>query len=62
MDPIQFPSWRYHRDGRAVIVNDPAEDEALGAGWADSPAAFTAEAAIAVEPATEPESKKRRKK
>lgn len=37
-----FPSWRYHRDGRAVIVKNPDEDAHLGPGWADSPAAFPA--------------------
>jgi hypothetical protein len=36
-----FPSWRYHRTLEACIVADPLEDEALGDGWADTPAAFT---------------------
>jgi len=36
-----YPSWRYHRTERAVIVNDPAEEAALGPGWADTPAAFS---------------------
>jgi hypothetical protein len=35
-----YPSWRFHRTERAVIVADPASDEALGPGWADTPAAF----------------------
>lgn len=35
-----FPSWRYHRTLDPRIVADPLEDEALGEGWADTPAAF----------------------
>jgi len=42
-----FPSWRYHRDGRAVIVNDPDEAAALGSDWADTPAAFSGETGAA---------------
>lgn len=30
-------TWRYHRDGRAVIVRSREELEALGGGWFDSP-------------------------
>lgn len=37
---MHFPSWRYHRTEPACIVHDPIEDEALGEGWADTPAAF----------------------
>lgn len=39
-EPIKFPSWRFHRTEPARIVNDPIEEEALGDGWADTPAAF----------------------
>lgn len=35
-----FPSWRYHKSEPAVVVNSEEEEQALGKGWADSPAAF----------------------
>ncbi len=35
-----FPSWRSHRDKKPVLVKNAEEDEALGPGWADSPAKF----------------------
>jgi hypothetical protein len=35
-----YPSWRYHATEPAVIVADPEADDALGEGWADTPAAF----------------------
>jgi hypothetical protein len=35
-----YPSYRYHATEAPVVVNDEAEDKALGKGWADSPAAF----------------------
>jgi|GEM_PF-6793916 len=35
-----YPSWRYHRTEPAQIVDTPEADEALGEGWADTPAAF----------------------
>jgi hypothetical protein len=37
---MSYPSWRYHRELEARIVYSKEEDEALGAGWADSPAKF----------------------
>lgn len=52
-----YPSWRYHRTEPARIVNDPAEEEALGAGWTDTPAAF--DQGIATTPETEPETPKK---
>jgi len=33
-----YPAWRYHRTLEPRIVKDPGEDEALGPGWASSPA------------------------
>lgn len=28
-----YPAWRYHKDGRSVMVKTIMEDEALGEGW-----------------------------
>ena len=39
---IHFPKWKYHKTKKAVVVNSAEEEEALGSGWADSPAAFQA--------------------
>ncbi len=39
----KYPSCRYHRDKKPVMVNNAEEDEALGPGWEDSPAKFKAE-------------------
>lgn len=50
----EYPKWKYHRAEQAQIVESPAEEEALGPGWADSPAEF--------EQAPEPEPKKKRQK
>jgi hypothetical protein len=36
----EYPKWLYHADGRSVIVNSREEAEALGDGWAETPAAF----------------------
>lgn len=36
----EFPKWRYHRDGRSVVVKNAAEEAALGPGWEDKPVAF----------------------
>lgn len=38
---IEFPKWKYHRTKDAVIVNDKAEELALGPEWEATPAAFT---------------------
>lgn len=32
VDP-DYPAWRYHQDGRSVMVKNIVEDEALGEGW-----------------------------
>lgn len=32
-----YPTWRYFRDGRALVVNSPEEEKALGPGWKDTP-------------------------
>lgn len=37
-----YPRWKYHRDGRALVVPDLEAEAALGPGWADTPAAFYA--------------------
>lgn len=35
-----YPAWRYHRELPAKIIQDEAEDKALGPDWAKTPAAF----------------------
>jgi hypothetical protein len=35
-----YPSWRYHKCEQPKLVKSAAEEQALGAGWEDSPAAF----------------------
>lgn len=42
-----FPSWRYHRSGKTILVDSQDEHEALMASdpdWADTPAAFADDA------------------
>ena len=51
---LYFPAWKYHATEPAVVVNNEAELDALGDGWADTPAAF--------ETVAEPEPKKTKKK
>ena len=31
-----FPKWKYHDEEMPVIVNDAAEEKALGDGWRDT--------------------------
>lgn len=45
-----YPKFKYHREKAALIVADPTEEDALGAGWADSPAAFDVEPEASQEP------------
>lgn len=33
-----YPKWIYHPEKGALIVRDEAEHEAMGSGWAESPA------------------------
>lgn len=33
-----FPTWRYHREGEALLVRTQAELDGLGPGWGESPA------------------------
>lgn len=42
---MNFPTWRYHATEQPALVQDAAELQALGEGWADTPAAFEASAA-----------------
>ena len=49
----KFPKWKYHRTEKPVIVPTVEHESALGAGWEDTPAAFTA--APPSEPTVEPE-------
>ena len=53
---IHFPKWKYHKEKKAVVVNSAEEEEALGKGWADSPADFQAKPAppVVEEEAEEP--------
>ena len=54
----RYPGWRYHATKPALIVHDPVQEEALGEGWAESPADV-----IAVDPdelKLEPEEPKKR--
>ena len=50
MQKVEYPKWLYHRTEKPVIVQDPDEAEALGAGWNETPAAFDEP-----EPETNPE-------
>lgn len=52
-EKTEYPKWMYHKTDPPVIVNDPAEEDALGKGWHDkfqgadtAPAAVTAETPI----------------
>jgi hypothetical protein len=49
--PEKFPSWRYHRSEEPRLCKTPADEAALGPGWADSPAAFVDEPEPAETPA-----------
>ena len=44
MADVQYPTYRYHAEHAPVIVNDEAEDKALGKGWHDAPVAAVDEA------------------
>lgn len=37
--PQPYPAHRYHEDGGSRIVQNAAEDEALGDGWSEIPSA-----------------------
>jgi hypothetical protein len=36
-----FPTWVYHRTEKPRLLHTVTDFHALGAGWADTPAAFT---------------------
>ncbi len=57
---VEYPKRKYHADGRVECVTTPEEEEALGEGWEDSPAAF--EAKPEPEPEAKPEKKPRKAK
>jgi len=40
VDP-NFPTWRYHATEAPRLVKDADALKVLGAGWKDTPAAFT---------------------
>lgn len=37
MEKILFPKWKYHETKEARLVQDVAEEDALGADWFDTP-------------------------
>jgi hypothetical protein len=41
---MHYPKWLYHRTEAARLVQDPDEESALGAEWAETPAAFAEQA------------------
>lgn len=43
---MEYPKWLYSATAAPVIVADPFEHAAMGAGWAETPAAFTETAAV----------------
>lgn len=57
MRGLYYPSWRYHQTEAPRLVRNRDEDEGLGAGWAESPAAFEGKAPAAeAQPEAEGES------
>lgn len=48
-----YPKWRY-RGGESQLVQNAAEEKALGAGWTDNPGPAKAEPAKPVAPAPAP--------
>jgi len=46
-----YPAWRYHADQPPRMVDDEAEDAALGAGWFDNPLLQVPEAPEPADPA-----------
>lgn len=64
MAKIEYPKWLYHATEPPRIVAGPDEQAALGAEWAETPAAFAAageteEDGPADAPAAPPPSRKR---
>lgn len=51
MEDIKWPRWRYHKELKpeGKIVHSAAENEALGAGWVDSPTQFETDPAEPLE-------------
>lgn len=37
---MEYPKWLYHATLSPALVEDPEQEDALGEGWADTPAAF----------------------
>lgn len=59
---MSYPKFLYHETEEPRIVNDPAEHEALGEGWEETPAAFDrAEPDAGDEEAPTPKTKKAKK-
>ena len=36
----KYPRWKYHDNGKSVIVKNAEEEAALGGGWGNTPAPF----------------------
>jgi hypothetical protein len=47
---MQFPVWRYHATADPRLITSAEEHEALGEGWADTPAAHGIETAPGATP------------
>ena len=56
----EFPKWLFHKEHGAKIFNNPAEVEAAGDGWVDSPAKLEFQTSEPIE--QKETSKKTRKK
>ena len=57
LDYQEFPKFKYHATEAPRIVNDPAEEEALGPAWHD-----TVVAAIEAAESVAPKPKRRKEK
>lgn len=61
-DPRWFPAWKYHVTLPAVIVQTPAEAEALGPDWYDHPDQCPAPVAyVPLEPPVKPKPRTKRR-
>lgn len=54
----EFPKWMYHATSKPVIVHDPLEEDALGAGWSSAPVDAEAPTEVPTEAPARPRGKK----